>query len=194
LSGGAASGSPVTPLLVVAALLAAGCGSRQEADNRADRKAAAASAAAAGLSDQLLALAPGRFDEQPLTADAARSALRSCSFGPEFAGECRQADGTPLQAAVQGGDPLLVRLWQDGRSDLDVLAGASAIRSEMLCPELTLMASESARAFRVTAPGKKDFVLVALDNQGRRENVLIYSGDSIACVSLQASLAPSSAK
>ena len=47
----------------------------------------------------------------------------------------------------------------------DPFAKSTVIKTEIMCPEMTIVASDLARVFRVSAAGKRDFVYSLMSRQ-----------------------------
>lgn len=122
----------------------------------------------------LMSLVGDRTNQSPPTIDQVKRAFSAaCEFGSgdgAVSALCKPVgvvDAAPqsfrdlrLQLLNQGPEVRAVRMTACCGSDLpDPLATQSVIRAEKLCPEITLVASQSAHVFRVSAPGKRDFVL-----------------------------------
>ena len=172
-------------------LVAGGCDGRGGTANLMEIDAEGNTAqASARLDGQLVALAPDRFVQGAPGLAEARSILTLCSLAADGTGKCRDAGGAELTARVKQRTHLLLALAPaeaktgTGQSG-DPLAGALVLRNELICPELTLMASQSVRAFRIAAPGKREFHQINLEQEGQTRFLFVYSGEPLDCAALR---------
>jgi len=164
------------PILVLSAavLLLPGCGEEPAAaprENKTDTTIAqAAGATARPLAARLLELAPAREEDSAPAAGHVQALLPECLFadaglGPEARGSCDLTVGgerATIEARlhVAGEQATALRLAAPHGAVLSPPGGQSTLRSELLCRDLTLVASASTQVHRISAPGKRDLVYV----------------------------------
>ena len=124
---------------------------------------------------RLLSLVPSRDDPSLPSLSLARRAFSDClTKGPQSTsmqcsldrGQSSQAPGAgtiTVQMHLQGGrvDRVFVTdcCSEEAMSFRPILT-EQVLGSELLCPGFTFVASDSVHAYRVAAPGKRDFVYV----------------------------------
>lgn len=138
----------------------------------------AIAAAPASWGEMLLELIPGKLDSNPVSAETVRATLTNCAFGRDgaaaFQADCSavgtsQAPGVAVRVVIgkTDGPVAAVRLTAccgDGDEFFQPLANERIIRTELMCPEITIVASDSAKTFRISAPGKRDVLYLAISN------------------------------
>ncbi|QNN67119.1 hypothetical protein H9L13_10870 [Sphingomonas lutea] len=137
--------------------------------------------AAKGWGAKILSLVPDRNSIALPSASTVKSTFRACALRgiDKLEGRCN----LDAEAAVEGAPAVRIAIFlsEEGAKALHLqaccsdddeffkpIAGQAVLRSELFCSELTITASESVQAFRVTAPGKRDF-LYSRQEQGLPE-------------------------
>jgi hypothetical protein len=123
--------------------------------------------------DAALNLIPARSGIASTSEAQIKTQFAECHFGSVSTasrlGDCpadkmipeRPAGLDKLQIQIlPGGDaaPAMRLVACCSKDSPQPLKGQLVIRAERLCPEVTLVASQSAHVYRVSAPGKRDFV------------------------------------
>jgi hypothetical protein len=200
-------------VLVLALAVVAGCrGAPENSATNPNRNEAGSSAPAPASSakrdwgERLLSLVPSRDDPSLPKLPLARAAFSDCqpTGAQSMSMQCNLHGGPSSQAPAESSLNVQLRT-QGGRvsgisltaccSD-DVAAfrpilSSQVLGSELLCSALTFVASDSVHAYRVSAPGKQDFVYMRTERatpEGRTVNLLlllqpIEPGDE--CTALQ---------
>ena len=155
---------------IVAAALAAttGCGQADDslapiATNRASQSAVEQSQQ--GWGARLVAVFPGREDDHLPSVAALQKALAPCA-GPgrrcDLTARPVAGGGPSVAVAVDslGGTARSVTLTACCSDEADFFRpfeSLPVIRTALICPELTIAASDPVQAFRISSPGKRDF-------------------------------------
>ncbi|WP_118857267.1 hypothetical protein [Sphingomonas mesophila] len=117
-----------------------------------------------GWGERLLSIVPARSETGLPTVDSLQRALAPCGPGQ-----------SPCNLAARPGDGPTVKVTMDATSQgvrtvalaaccsdqpdfFSPLESLALIRTTLFCPELTIAASQPVEAFRVSAPGRRDFV------------------------------------
>jgi len=158
------------------ALLLCACGSgdpvRSEATaTKTSSEAVQGRKAPADWGSAMLSLVPDRVDDRAATLADVTDAFSACTVDQPGgrSGSCpveRLVPSAPvsfkqLRYKLLAGDAGVraIRFVACCGNNLpDPLAGQDVIRREKFCPDLTLVASQSARVYRISSPGKRDFV------------------------------------
>lgn len=125
-----------------------------------------------GWGPKLLSLIPERGDVSTPSLEAIQAAFKECGMGAERAlrGRCDLAARAPsspsaplvrIAIVTVGGEARALRLTACCAADNDFfrpIAAESVIRTELICPELTIVSSEMVQAFRVSSTGRRDFI------------------------------------
>lgn len=125
-----------------------------------------------GWGAMLLGLIPERGDQSVPSVARVREALGECVAeqpGPaagrcDLLGRAPSAPGAPsvgVQIDRAGSNAAAVRLSACCSSDPNFfrpIQDAPVVRTELMCPEMTIVSSDTVQAFRVSSPGKRDFV------------------------------------
>ena len=120
----------------------------------------------------LLGLVPERGDQSTPSLVAIRGAFKDCGIKQEgmLNGRCDLSGGAPsspdapsvgIEIDSSGGYARAIRLSACCSTDDNFfrpIERESVIRTELICPELTIVSSETVQAFRVSSSGKRDFV------------------------------------
>ena len=120
----------------------------------------------------LLGLVPERGDQSTPSLSTIRAAFKDCGIKQEgvLNGRCDLSGGAPsspdapsvgIEIDSPGGQARAIRLSACCSADenfFQPIEGESVIRTELICPELTIVSSETVQAFRVSSSGKRDFV------------------------------------
>lgn len=120
----------------------------------------------------LLGLIPERGDPSTPSLVRVRKAFEACISTGQAAQDARcdlrgpsraAGDGPTVAVKIDpsGAEARVVRLSACCSSDTDFFQPfrtEPVILTELICSELTFVASETVKAFRVTSPGKRDFV------------------------------------
>jgi len=176
-----------TPILVLAGtvLLLPGCGEEPAATPpEIKTDTAIAQTAARPLPTRLLELVPAREEDSAPPAGDVRALLPECHFadagtGPEARGSCDvTVEGKPAtieaRLHVTGEQASALRLSTPNGANLGAPGGRSTLRSELLCPDVTLVASASIQVYRVSTPGKRDLVyLESRDPAGGEASLIL---------------------
>ena len=146
-----------------------------------------------GWGPKLLSIIPDRGSEALPPVSDVRTLFGACGLeGDKLAGACNMASDAPeadptaprvsMKVDAVGERVRTIHLTACCSAESDFfqpIAGEAVIRSELICPELTIASSESVQAFRVSAPGKRDFVYIRagrLTPQGRSVNLVLFVG------------------
>ena len=125
-----------------------------------------------GWGPMLLSLVPERGDQSTPSTATVRAAFKSCGIthdGPpsgrcDLLGGLASSPGAPSASVVidsSGNEAEAVRISACCSSDENFfrpIQNQPIIRTELICPELTIVSSETVQAFRVSSTGKRDFV------------------------------------
>ena len=146
-----ASGDPADPLVNT---------QRQSSDETQSR----------GWGPLLLGLVPERGDQSAPSLARVRDALKDCGQPSGEAGRCDLlgrgpalpgAPSVSFEIDSTSGDALAIRLSACCSADPDFfrpIGDEAVILTELICSELTIVSSETVKAFRVSSPGKRDFI------------------------------------
>jgi len=127
---------------------------------------------AVGWGPKLLSLIPERGDGFTPSLASVQAAFKDCGIGAERAlrGRCDLSARAPtspsapsvrMEIVASGREARAIRLTACCAADKDFfrpIETEAVIRTELICPELTIVSSETVQAFRVSSAGKRDFV------------------------------------
>lgn len=125
-----------------------------------------------GWGPALLSLVPERGDDTTPSLATIRDAFKECGLkkhGP-LVGRCDLSGVSPaspsalsvgIEIEASGDEARAIRLSACCSADENFfrpIEEESVIRTELICPELTIVSSETVKAFRVSSTGKRDFI------------------------------------
>ena len=157
---------------------------------RASSLATSAASGPTSWGEAILNFVPSRSDSAITSEAEVKAQFAACRFGSSGIalrmGECpaeqlipnrpRSIDKLQIQISSDGDTVPAMRLIvccsDGGRQPFE---DESVIRAEKLCPEVTLVASQSAHVFRISAPGKRDFVHAMISHGAGTQKVVSHT-------------------